>query len=307
MIGSPGTGEQHFERRTSTSSTPAMRMPRGVARDAARRAGARQRRWMSTTLSVLSSSLSALARPTRPMASPKPIAAYRSVGRRVIQLVRRSSRSARRARHRAAAPDAPSSLSSISWPSEHVLFLALLAEPLLDLVLGARRLDDREPVERRPRARLVDEHLDDVAVLELEVERDDLAVDLRADAVVADVGVHLIGEVERRRAGGQREHVALGREDEHLRLEQIELEVLHEHARIAHVVLPLEQRAQPGELLLEAVALARLLYSASARRCRTRSVRCISSVRICTSSGSPPGPTTVVCSDWYMLGLGIAM
>jgi hypothetical protein len=27
MIGSPGTGEQHFESRTSTSSTPAMRMP----------------------------------------------------------------------------------------------------------------------------------------------------------------------------------------------------------------------------------------------------------------------------------------
>ena len=27
MIGSPGTGEQHFESRTSTSSTPAIRMP----------------------------------------------------------------------------------------------------------------------------------------------------------------------------------------------------------------------------------------------------------------------------------------
>ena len=58
---------------------------------------------------------------------------------------------------------------------ERVLFLALLAEPLLDLVLRARRLDDREPVERRPRAGFVDQDLDDVAVLELEVERDDLA------------------------------------------------------------------------------------------------------------------------------------
>ena len=35
-------------------------------------------------------------------------------------------------------------------------------------------------------------------------------------------------------------------------------------------------------------------------------VRCMSRVRIWISSGVPPGPTTVVCSDWYMLDLGIA-
>ena len=34
---------------------------------------------------------------------------------------------------------------------------------------------------------------------------------------------------------------------------------------------------------------------------------CISSVRICTSTRSPKGPITVVCSDWYMFGLGMAM
>ncbi|SHS83435.1 Uncharacterised protein [Mycobacteroides abscessus subsp. abscessus] len=27
-------------------------------------------------------------------------------------------------------------------------------------------------------------------------------------------------------------------------------------------------------------------------------VRCMSRVRICTSSGLPSGPTTVVCKDW---------
>ena len=36
-------------------------------------------------------------------------------------------------------------------------------------------------------------------------------------------------------------------------------------------------------------------------------IRCISSVRICTSIRSPSGPMTVVWSDWYMLGLGMAM
>ena len=36
-------------------------------------------------------------------------------------------------------------------------------------------------------------------------------------------------------------------------------------------------------------------------------VRCISCVRIWISSGMPFGPTTVVCNDWYMFDLGIAM
>ena len=35
--------------------------------------------------------------------------------------------------------------------------------------------------------------------------------------------------------------------------------------------------------------------------------RCMSWVRIWISMRSPRGPITVVCSDWYMLGLGIAM
>jgi hypothetical protein len=36
-------------------------------------------------------------------------------------------------------------------------------------------------------------------------------------------------------------------------------------------------------------------------------VRCIAWVRICSSTGLPPGPITVVCSDWYMLNFGVAM
>ena len=36
-------------------------------------------------------------------------------------------------------------------------------------------------------------------------------------------------------------------------------------------------------------------------------VSCISRVRIWISRGLPCGPITVVCSDWYMLNLGMAM
>ena len=34
--------------------------------------------------------------------------------------------------------------------------------------------------------------------------------------------------------------------------------------------------------------------------------RCWAKVRICTSTGLPCGPMTVVWSDWYMLNFGIA-
>src|SRR5581483_6067237 len=84
---------------------------------------------------------------------------------------------------------------------ENVLLAPLFAEPLLDLVFRARGLDDREPVQRWMAARLVHQDLADVAVLHLVVERDDPAVDLRADAVIADVGMDLIGEIQRRAAG----------------------------------------------------------------------------------------------------------
>jgi hypothetical protein len=33
----------------------------------------------------------------------------------------------------------------------------------------------------------------------------------------------------------------------------------------------------------------------------------MSQVRICSSTDLPPGPMTVVWSDWYMLNFGIAM
>ena len=73
-------------------------------------------------------------------------------------------------------------------------------EPRLDLVARPRRLDQRQPVARRAALALGGQHLDDVARAQLVGQRDDLAVDLGADAAVTDVGVDLVGEVERGRA-----------------------------------------------------------------------------------------------------------
>ncbi len=101
--------------------------------------------------------------------------------------------------------------------------------------------------------------LDDVAVLELVVERHEPVVDLRADAAVADVGVDAVGEVERRGARRQFLDVAFRREDEDLVLEDVELHALDELGRVGDVPLPIDQLAQPGELcvvlLVDAAAL----------------------------------------------------
>src|SRR3954470_6575839 len=74
-----------------------------------------------------------------------------------------------------------------------LLILTRLArEPLADLVTRARGRCEREPVARRPAAGLRRQDLDEVAVLQAVVQRNDAAVDLRADGAVADVGVHRV-------------------------------------------------------------------------------------------------------------------
>src|SRR2546422_3156807 len=76
--------------------------------------------------------------------------------------------------------------------------MLLLADPLPDLMAGPGRLHVCEPVARG--FRLLARHdLDRVAVLEGAVQRRDPAVDASALAVLADLGVHGEGEVDRRR------------------------------------------------------------------------------------------------------------
>ena len=131
-----------------------------------------------------------------------------------------------------------------------VLVAVLALEPLADLFAGVGGPDDVQPVARRTVLALGRDDLDDVAVLESIVERDEAVVDLRADRAVADVGVDAIREVERRGAGRQVLDVALRREHEDLVLEDVELDALDElgRVRLRHVALPVHELAQPGEL-----------------------------------------------------------
>src|SRR6185436_11270330 len=128
----------------------------------------------------------------------------------------------------------------------------LAANQVLDFVPRVRRVDEVQPVA----ARLVAggrHDLDDVAVAEVGAERHHLAVDARADALMSDVGVHGVREVDRRRAARERLHLPLGRERVDLLGVELDLQVLDELLRIAHFLLVLDQLPHPLEVPLVAL------------------------------------------------------
>ena len=143
-----------------------------------------------------------------------------------------------------------------------VLVALLALEPLTDLLARVARGHEVEPVARRAVRALRRDDLDDVAVLQLVVERHEAVVHLGADAGVADLGVDAVGEVERRGAGRHVLHVALGGEDEDLVLEDVELDALDELGRVGDVELPLHELADPGQLGVVGAVAARALLVA---------------------------------------------
>ena len=151
--------------------------------------------------------------------------------------------------------------------AEQVVCTGDLAEVRADLVARAGGFHDVEPVAAGA-CRLLRENLHAVAQLQLVGQRHNGAVDLRAHAVVAHLGVDGIGEVDGRGSGAQAHGLALRREHEHLGRRQVHLQVLQELARIVRLVLPVHHLAQPCQLLVHGVvaAAAALLLVAPVRR-----------------------------------------
>ena len=71
---------------------------------------------------------------------------------------------------------------------------------------------------------------DQVAVVEQGAQRHEAAVDLGADGLVAEVGVDRVGEVDRGRALGQLDQLALGGEGE-------DAVLVHRHPRMLEQLL----------------------------------------------------------------------
>jgi hypothetical protein len=114
---------------------------------------------------------------------------------------------------------------------------------------GARLAGDDEALPGgrrllRPRG----DDLDLIAVAQLRAQGGQPAVDLGADAGVADLRVHRIGEIDRGRAARQGDQIALRGEGEHLILEHLELGVLEEFLGSGGVFEDVEEFAQPAVL-----------------------------------------------------------
>src|SRR5690606_29676166 len=142
-----------------------------------------------------------------------------------------------------------------------VLVALLPAEPLADLFTGGGGLDVAvvrlEPVTPWAVDGLAGLDLDDLGVLELVVQRDHLAVHGCADALVADLGMDAIGEVDRRRAVGQLDDVPGRRETVDHVLEDIRLERFDEFLGIRNFVVPVHELSQPGDFGFEALIALR--------------------------------------------------
>ena len=191
---SPGTGEQHLANRTRRSSTPLIRTaPSGFL--AAFRAGLG---------SGPSSASWTTAGASLPRTCCTDVLPYPTDGQ---QIVRRGEAElgeellhllGREQRRRGQAVLLRLALEELAPEGERAGALLDL-EPLVDLGARAGGLDELEPVAARVLGGRGDD-LDDVALLQRVAQRHELAVDLGADAVVADVGVDGVGEVDRGRA-----------------------------------------------------------------------------------------------------------
>ena len=147
----------------------------------------------------------------------------------------------------------------------NVLVALLALEPLADLLARLVGPDQRKPVSGWPVGGLGGDDLDDVAVVQPVVKRDQAVVDLGTNRSVADIGMNPVGKVERACSCRQILHVALGGEDEDLVLEEVELEPLHELRGVHHLALPIDQLSDPGELLVVPAVAARAFLVAPVR------------------------------------------
>ena len=198
-------------------------------------------------------------------------------------------------------PSRCSSFSTASRPRAIVAACACGVEPGAHLGLRARALQVAElgvePVERRA-AVLGGGHLDHLAALQRRVQRHHRAVDLGAAAAMAEIGVHGVGEVDRRRAGGELDDRGLRREDVDAVVERPAAgrRASASAPAVGEVALPGEQLAQHGlarlrDLRLERrrradrrVGRRRLPCRPSAPRRRARRARASRAVRIWIST-----------------------
>ena len=196
---------------------------------------------------------------------------------------------------------------------QDIIFLALLTEPAVDPVLGLGALDDLQPVPAGSLGILGGDDLDPVAVVDLCLDGHQLSVDAGTDHPVSDGGMDGIGKVDGTGTRGKGLHISGRREDIDVLVEEVEiaLQKAHELPVVRHVLLPLQDLAEPVQLLLFLLRTRRLAVGGLF----VFPVGCDTVLGDAVHLEGPDldlkgfalGPISVVCSDWYIFGFGMAM
>ncbi len=143
-------------------------------------------------------------------------------------------------------------------PGLHVAGAVQLVEPAAHLlartVAGQEAVGRHQPVAARV-GLLAGQYLDPVATAQTVSQRYDAAIDLRATAAVANHGVHLIGEIERRGALRQVQHLVLRAQRIDPVLGQFGIERPGQFVALPVLGL-LQQLAHPGDLAVEGLLRA---------------------------------------------------
>ncbi len=143
----------------------------------------------------------------------------------------------------------PAEIALQDLPSERdASFSLLLFEPVADVRFRPRSFGKLQPIPAR-RLLMHGDDLDRVAAAQQVTERNELAVDARARAVMPHLRVDPVSEIDHRGALGKIEQVSLGRKDVDRVGKQVLFNAVEKLLRILQVLLPFEELAQPGESL----------------------------------------------------------
>ena len=124
------------------------------------------------------------------------------------------------------------------------LFLLHRFQVMPDLRACTTGAHEIQPARIRPRAGR-DDDVDDIPAAQFGAQCDRLTVDLGGHAVITDIGVNRVGEIDWRGTAWQGQDLRLRREHIHRVGEQINLDVFEKLAGVAGFVLDVDQRLQP--------------------------------------------------------------
>ena len=136
-----------------------------------------------------------------------------------------------------------------------ILLTTLFLEPLADLGTRGIGLDDLEPITLGTRTLFLGQDLDDVAALDLVVDRNDASVDLGADHAIADAGMDRVRHIDDRCTGRQIDDIALRRKDIDLVGGEVVFDSFDDILSVLGVVLHLDHLADPREVLRQIILL----------------------------------------------------